>query len=211
MRCSLFLMILLCVKVFSSPLISVIEAIDSENASQVIAVFNTIDSMNVKEAREFLEELYEHYYQVYAELHKRQKRSLTSFFPVIGHTNLGKNIGVFTPEVIGFGGHYQLVKDLIKPCIRDLRKEYSKAGVLNIHHFSSLLLMANDFEGPDLPTDLVVGGVEMLAGALICILPIPGARWLGGTLIADGLHRAFNGITEMDEQNKKAFLGTVDP
>lgn len=50
---------------------------------------------------------------------------------------------------------------------------------------------------------MILGGVEILTGSLVWILPIPGAKQLGGIMVADGVRRTFNGLEDLDEQNKE--------
>ena len=49
---------------------------------------------------------------------------------------------------------------------------------------------------------MVLGGLEMLSGALVWILPFPGAKQLGVFMVGDGLQRTFNGLEELDKENK---------
>lgn len=55
----------------------------------------------------------------------------------------------------------------------------------------------------EIPGSIVVGGVEVLAGALACILPIPGARVFGVGLMTDGCRRVLNGAEELDKSNQQ--------
>ncbi len=55
----------------------------------------------------------------------------------------------------------------------------------------------------NIPGDLVVGGVEILVGTLMHL--IPGGGWLGKALIADGIRRAGNSIVEADAKNRSAL------
>ena len=50
---------------------------------------------------------------------------------------------------------------------------------------------------------VVIGGVEVLGGALVWVLLASGIKQLGGVMIADGIRRTFDGLTTMDEENKK--------
>lgn len=43
----------------------------------------------------------------------------------------------------------------------------------------------------------------MIGGALILVVPIPGCKQLGGIMIADGVRRTFNGLEELDAENKQ--------
>jgi hypothetical protein len=58
-----------------------------------------------------------------------------------------------------------------------------------------------DTEQQDIPGSLILGGVEILVGSLVHLLP--GCGWLGKLIIADGIRRGFNGLEEMDDHNKK--------
>ena len=73
-----------------------------------------------------------------------------------------------------------------------------------------LVLTCSNLDDEIFPADLILGGVEMLVGALICILPIPPAKWLGGVIIADGINRTFNGARDLDEQNRHNLFGRED-
>lgn len=57
----------------------------------------------------------------------------------------------------------------------------------------------------DLPGSVYVGGVETLAGALIFTLGLiyPPAYGVGSALMVDGTRRVFNGLEQVDEENKK--------
>lgn len=54
----------------------------------------------------------------------------------------------------------------------------------------------------EVPGSIVLGGVEILGGALVWILPFPTAKQLGSIMIADGIRRTFNGLEEIDKENK---------
>ena len=49
---------------------------------------------------------------------------------------------------------------------------------------------------------MIIGGVEILVGALIWIIPAPGTKQLGAILVGDGIRRTFNGLEEVDKQNQ---------
>lgn len=54
----------------------------------------------------------------------------------------------------------------------------------------------------ELPGNCYIGGCELLAGALIAILPIPGAKFLGGVMVGDGIRRIFDGTLDLDNMRK---------
>ena len=56
--------------------------------------------------------------------------------------------------------------------------------------------------GYDLPSNCYFGGAEMLAGALVCLVPLPGAVWLGRLMIADGTRRVIDGTIELGEERR---------
>ncbi|MCH9634059.1 MAG: hypothetical protein S4CHLAM7_07970 [Chlamydiae bacterium] len=56
-------------------------------------------------------------------------------------------------------------------------------------------------EPNDVPAGAAIGLVEIFAGALLCILPIPGARFVGGGAILDDLHRLGNAGEDLDKTN----------
>ena len=53
------------------------------------------------------------------------------------------------------------------------------------------------------PGKVVLGGIEILSGALVWVLPVAGSKQLGGLIIADGMRRTFDGLADLDEENKK--------
>lgn len=54
----------------------------------------------------------------------------------------------------------------------------------------------------ELPGNCYLGGCELLAGALIVILPIPGAAWLGGVMIGDGFRRIADGVIQLSDERR---------
>jgi hypothetical protein len=54
----------------------------------------------------------------------------------------------------------------------------------------------------ELPGNCYLGGCELLAGALIFILPIPGAAWLGGIMIGDGFRRVADGVIQLSDERR---------
>ena len=54
----------------------------------------------------------------------------------------------------------------------------------------------------DLPSNCYMGGCEMLVGALIALLPIPGAAYFGGGVILDGLRRIADGVVQLGDERR---------
>jgi hypothetical protein len=54
----------------------------------------------------------------------------------------------------------------------------------------------------ELPGNCYLGGCELLAGALVFILPIPGAAWLGGVMMGDGIRRVADGIVQLSDERR---------
>jgi len=180
-----------------------IEAIDSQSSSQIIAVFDSMESMTFKEARHFINELYDHYHQARGcDLQKPRKKSFFSSLSFVTcDCNWGKNLGSLIQHHPFFPSAF--MSHLTPPLVN--MGMYTK-----IHQIKSLLLTCSDFDDDVLPADLVLEGVEMLVGALICILPFPPAKWLGGVIVADGINRTFNGVREVDEQNRAYMFAAED-
>ncbi len=60
----------------------------------------------------------------------------------------------------------------------------------------------------DPPAGVIVGAVEILAGALLCIIPHPIAYGVGAGLISDGISRVFNNIPLNEENAFKEMQAT---
>lgn len=65
------------------------------------------------------------------------------------------------------------------------------------------ILLCKKKVAEEIPGSVALGGVEILSGALVWILPFPGTKQLGGIMIADGVRRTFNGLEEVGKKNKK--------
>lgn len=60
-------------------------------------------------------------------------------------------------------------------------------------------LCALNYEYPD---ELIIGGIELLAGSLLVILPFPLTQAIGGIMLTDGSRRVFDGVKEVSQYNK---------
>jgi len=54
-----------------------------------------------------------------------------------------------------------------------------------------------------IPDSAVIEGLEILVGALVWILPIPGTKQLGGFMIGDGIRRVFDSVEEQSKKIRK--------
>lgn len=64
----------------------------------------------------------------------------------------------------------------------------------------------------DLPSNCYIGGCEILTGSLVLLLPIPGAQWLGGVMVADGVRRVFDGVQQLgDERRNSNYIPPQNP
>jgi hypothetical protein len=54
----------------------------------------------------------------------------------------------------------------------------------------------------ELPGNVYVGGVEMLSGVLVCLLPFPGAATLGVFMLGDGLRRVADGYIQANDEER---------
>lgn len=54
----------------------------------------------------------------------------------------------------------------------------------------------------ELPGNCYIGGCELLAGALLCLVPIPGVTWIGGLMVADGTRRVIDGVVQFSDERR---------
>ena len=70
-------------------------------------------------------------------------------------------------------------------------------------HVTSLLCYIDPiFPSDDLPANCYIGGCELLAGALLCILPFPGAAYCGTVLMGDGARRVIDGVQQLGDERR---------
>ncbi len=181
---SVFIALMSWITLCASPLERLIEAIDNQDTFQILSFFDNLETTNLTQARQLLNQLYAHYHHRFGE-EKSQNRSFYSSLSMLSlQCRPERSIG------------------LLVSCAG---KRFSKVEIFKLKQLVAFI--GSEVEGDDLPANLVLGGVEMLVGALICILPIPGAKWAGGFLITDGIHRTFNGLGELDEENRQRLFG----
>ena len=164
---------------FSMDTRDLFEAIDQENAQAVINFFDKIDVINLEEAYELISNIYEHYVSQFGSeiLSSEEYCKNLEYCRQLYHSMLSR-YGLSTENSLihnKYQGSYEILL-----CKKS--KEKVKA---------------------EIPGSVVLGGVEILGGALVWILPFPGTKQLAGIMIADGIRRTFNGLEEVDEENKK--------
>ncbi len=157
-----------------------ISAVEKQDIVGILEFFDDIESISWEEARELVASFYDHYISQYGpellneEFEKKLEQCQSIYCSII--------------ESKGISFESNLIRN---------SEDFSDSIVLCGKKKDKLYLEA------EVPGSLILGGVEVVGGALVWILPIPGAKQLGGIMIGDGLRRTFNGLEELDEENKK--------
>jgi hypothetical protein len=78
---------------------------------------------------------------------------------------------------------------------------YKKTKITKNSQTKLLLCEVNE---PELPADIYIGGVELLAGALCMIVgtAIPPFYAVGTVLLGDGANRVFNGVSQIGDERR---------
>ena len=66
-----------------------------------------------------------------------------------------------------------------------------------------LLLACQVDDSKGYPSDIYVGGCEILVGILVSLLPIPGSTAVGMGIIGDGTRRVISGVEQFEREQKK--------
>lgn len=165
---------------FSVDTIHLFQAIDRRDSEAVVSFFDKMDPIDLEEARELISNIYEHY------------------------------IAQFGSEFLNseeYLKRLEYCKELYHSILRQHGLSIENSLIRNKDQISYEILLCgkksrNQGEA-EVPGSMILGGVEILSGALIWILPFPGAKQFGGIMVADGVRRTFNGLEEKDEENKK--------
>ncbi len=56
---------------------------------------------------------------------------------------------------------------------------------------------------PELPANVYIGALELLTGALICIVPYPGAWRVGVAVMGDGTRRVIDGFAQASDEKRQ--------
>lgn len=184
----------------------IIEAIESQDPVRVSHVFDTLDPLSIEESRTLLQQIYKHYNHSQILTNKEQIYSLCGkTFP--------KSIEIKKGTFDGRLGYFPLLNNLtslITGLFSVKKNETSINTLLDEQVLSGVplasLLYRGDADDLTIPAALVIGGVEMLVGALICVLPFPALKAFGGMVILDGVNRVFNGIERQADQNQEHRL-----
>ena len=168
---------------FASDCSILFAAIERQDVASVIQYFDDLRLDSHADAIEFIDEIHSHYTSVYGE------------------------------QIIKSDAYVKRLHKC-KRLYRTLFQNHNNShyGECDVRYFSDTtsVLQCKKKKKPKKPGveaevhgSVVIGGVEVLGGALVWILPVPGAKQLGGVMIADGIRRTFDGLTIMDEENKK--------
>jgi len=164
--------------IFSSSLVIAIDctplfnAIAEQNLKKAVEFFDDIIHLSVEESERVLSDIFDHYAKMYG--------------PEIFDNKFLKE-------------QFRLWKEFNVFLSADSRTFTTKIDTTLVR--SSKKRHRNDNQA-EIPGSIVVGGVEVLAGALACILPIPGARVFGVGLMTDGCRRVLNGVEELDKSKQ---------
>lgn len=105
------------------------------------------------------------------------------------------NSGSEDPDQIGVSGAFYWPNEWNWFGLNKKKKEHHKVVTKALHS------RPNSGE-VELPGNCYVGACELLAGALIAIIPVPGALWLGGAIIGDGARRIIDGVVQLSDERR---------
>ncbi|MEX0961501.1 MAG: hypothetical protein WDZ28_01425 [Simkaniaceae bacterium] len=164
---------------FSSHASELLEAIDQEDTLAIIEFFDQVGDMSIEEAYELICDFYEHFLVQFGSDILTSKEYLMSLDSCkeIYHSILDRK---------GISIHNSQISDTNNSLIPVF---LCRANIENVE--------------AEIPGSMVVGGVEILGGALVWILPFPGTKQLASFMIGDGIRRTFDGLEKMDEENKQ--------
>ncbi|MDN3506417.1 MAG: hypothetical protein P0S96_04230 [Simkaniaceae bacterium] len=165
---------------FSIDKTKLIDAIDRQDFSEVSNFFESVESISWGEAQELIADVYEYYASQYGiEIFENDE-----FIENLEHW---KEVYHWILEENGFSSENILIQNK------------------DPDSFSIILCGKKNKRGveAEVPGSMILGGVEILGGSLVWILPIPGAKLVGGAMISDGIRRTFNGLEELDNENKQ--------
>lgn len=157
-------------------------AIDQADATKIIAFFNKIDSIDREEASTLITEVYRHCISQFGSEILCSKEYLDQL-------NQSKDL---YHSILSMHG-VSLKNSLFK----------------NKYGYTNKYLLCNETTNDDeteseIPGSMIIGGVEILSGALLWILPFPGAKQIAMLIISDGIRRTFNGLEEVEKENKES-------
>lgn len=183
-RCFLLLILSWSVNCFSFEATHLLNAIERRDSYAVISFFDQIDTLCFEEAHEFISNFYDFYIDQYGSeiLHCEEYLNKLDYCKELYHAIL---------KQYGFSLKQSLIHDQ------------------NNVPYEFLLCGQKENEANvevEVPGSMILGGVEILGGVLVWILPFPGAKELGVIMIGDGIRRTFNGVEEADKENKKNQL-----
>lgn len=89
----------------------------------------------------------------------------------------------------------------------NLRRPFLRGGSnmssFHCQYTSSLTFLYLVSDHPDIPSSIIIGGVEILAGSLLLLTPW---KSVGAGIVIDGFRRIFDGAQELDHQHDRESL-----
>ncbi len=156
-------------------------AIDQADATKIIDFFNQIESIDHEEATTLITEVYRHYISRFGsemlsskEYQDQLNQSKELYHSILSMHGVPLKNSLFKNKY-GYTNKYLL-------CNEGTNNEETESEV---------------------PGSMIIGGVEILSGALLWILPFPGAKQIGFLIISDGIRRTFNGLEEVEKENQE--------
>jgi hypothetical protein len=72
---------------------------------------------------------------------------------------------------------------------------------------------SSTYTDKELPGNCYVGACELLAGALLCLIPTPTSMWLGTIMMGDGVRRLIDGSIQLNDErrNDPNYIYPADP
>ena len=170
-------------EIFSNFSQDLFQAIDREDIRAITLFFDKINAIDIEEAHELISEIYDYYVIQFG-------------LEVLESEECWKNLDHCRELYCSMLSLYGISVEN-----SPIYNEYQGSCKILLCKKNKNRFLQKPLE-TEIPGSTILGGVEVLSGALVWILPFPGAKQLGGIMIADGVRRAFNGLEEMDKSNQ---------
>lgn len=156
-------------------IIPLTQAIEEQNVNEIISYFDAIDGLSSQEADQFIQDIYSYYANYFGD-------EAFEGIEYLGQLKYAKRIydSIFQRATMF---------EVESKSIKWFTKKKTKKNLIE------------EQQSGEIPVSMAVGGVEILAGALLWVIPYPGARQLGTLMMADGMRRVFNGAEEAGMKN----------
>lgn len=166
-----------CFSIDKTPLI---EAIERQDIAEIVNFFEKIGTVSREEAHKLITDFYEHYTMQFGG-------------EILDNEEFIKNLENW--------------KEIYHSILEGGGISFENSLILNNGYVSPSIVLCGKRKNKkieaEIPGSMIIGGVEILGGALVWILPIPGSKVVGGAMMSDGVRRTFNGLEELDEVNKR--------